>query len=70
MPREKLNKAEAQNILDDCGIGHNVDFYALNNTQVIRLVEEAKRHSYFAPKNANGSRGRYFCEYLQRKVRS
>lgn len=30
------------------------------------LLVEADAHKYRAPRNANGSRGRYWHEYLQR----
>jgi hypothetical protein len=44
------------------------DFYTLRNEQVELLLAEADRVKYRKPKNANGSRGRYFYQLLQRRA--
>lgn len=44
------------------------DFFTLDSTQVESLVAEADRVRYRKPKNANGSRARYFHALLQRRA--
>jgi hypothetical protein len=46
------------------------DFHALSSSQVEDLLAEADRVKYRKPKNANGSRGRYFYQLLQRRAQS
>ena len=45
------------------------DFHALDSAQVERILIAADRWRYRAPRNANGSRARYFHAYLQRLAR-
>lgn len=45
------------------------DFHALPAESVARLIVEAEWVRFRAPKNANGSRARYFYAYLQRLAR-
>ena len=45
------------------------DFHALSSREVEILLEEAKQVRYRQPKNANGSRARYYFAYLQRQQR-
>lgn len=52
--------------LVDCGISINQDFFTLSSSQVLELVEMAKMQGYRQPKNANGSRARYYFAALQR----
>jgi hypothetical protein len=42
------------------------DFHTLSSEQVDVILAEADRVKYQKPKNANGSRGRYFYQKLQR----
>lgn len=42
------------------------DFFTLPVLTVVRVLEAADFVKYRKPKNANGSRGRYFYAYLQR----
>jgi len=44
------------------------DFHTLSSAQVDVLIQEADRLRYRKPKNANGSRGRYFHAMLERKA--
>jgi hypothetical protein len=44
------------------------DFHALPSADVETLIAEADRLHYRAPKNANGSRARMFCQFLQRRA--
>lgn len=53
--------------LKDLGIDPQADYHTLNSYQVDALLAEADRVRYRKPKNANGSRARYFHAYLQRK---
>lgn len=67
----RLDKHEARSILNDCLIyreedGHWPDADTLHSTTVDALLEVAKERGYRKPKNANGSRGRYWYEYLRR----
>lgn len=45
------------------------DFYTLSHAEICRVLEAADLVKYRKPKNANGSRGRYFFEYLKRVSR-
>jgi hypothetical protein len=42
------------------------DFHALRSSQVDTLLTAADHYKYRKPKNANGSRARYFHAYLRR----
>jgi hypothetical protein len=65
-----MRKDEARYILDKCGIARDSDFHALPGVQVTALMNWADLARYREPKNANGSRARYFHAMLQRKARS
>lgn len=62
----KVSRTGACDILASTGAGRNSDFHALSSTIVDRLLDAAGKVGYRKPKNANGSRGRYFHAYLQR----
>ena len=64
MPR--LTRREARQILFSREIPLDMDFHALRTSQVDEIVHAANAHGYRAPKNANGSRARYFHAYLMR----
>ena len=51
------------------GIRPGTDFHTLSSSQVTDLLLAADLFKYRKPKNANGSRGRYFHAYLQRLCR-
>ncbi len=61
-PKTRLGAYEARAILAKL----DGDFHALSSAQVERLLQEADLVGYRKPKNASGSRGRYFFAYLQR----
>lgn len=65
----RLSKATACAILSRIGIARGEDFHALSSSKVDELVTAAVAAKYHKPKNANGSRGRYFHAYLQRACR-
>mgnify|MGYP003651203181 CR=1 FL=1 len=69
MPR--LTKDQAQETLRRIG-GKGIfipDFHTLHSEQVAQVLTEADSVKYRKPKNANGSRARYFYEYLTRTAR-
>lgn len=43
------------------------DFHALTSMEVGRIIAEADRVKYRKPRNANGSRARYFHARLQQE---
>lgn len=59
----------ARETLRALNLNASQDFHALSPFQVGRLLEEADRVKYRKPKNANGSRGRYFFQKLVREAR-
>jgi hypothetical protein len=51
-------------------IGHmGRDFHALPSSAVESIIESANRFKYRKPRNANGSRGRYWYALLHRRAR-
>ena len=65
----RLSRLDARQILFGRGIPMNVDFHALRSSRVDEIIYAANAHGYRAPKNANGSRARYFHAYLMRAAR-
>ena len=59
----------AREALRLCKISVGADFHTLSSSQVEALLAEADRVKYRKPRNANGSRGRYFHDLLQRCAR-
>jgi hypothetical protein len=57
---------EARNIMAAIGCELNADYHTLNSNQVDRVLAEAKLYGYRKPKNANGSKARYFFAFVQR----
>lgn len=62
----RLDRTEAFNILQRCKIEKGADFHKLDSDRVESLIAEADRRGYRKPRNANGSRARYFHAYLER----
>ena len=62
---KKMTKEDARNLLRSKGISFKANFYTLRPSEVDRLLEVADMMHYRKPKNANGSRGRYFFAYLK-----
>ena len=46
------------------------NWHRMGNDQKERVLAALKEWGYRKPKNANGSKGRYFCEYLRRSLES
>lgn len=63
---ERLNARETLRL---CGIHIGSDFHTLRSCQIDALLVEADRVKYRKPRNANGSRGRYFHDMLQRRAK-
>ena len=66
--RQEAIKDDARNVLLACGAYKGQDFDTLRSSQVEKLLEYADAREYRAPKNANGSRGRYFYNFIQRRA--
>lgn len=64
--KDKLSASDARVILHRLHIPIGQDFHTLHSSQVDELLAEADRVKYRKPKDANGSRGRYFHARLQR----
>lgn len=61
-----MNRFEASKIATDYRIPLNADFHTLGADNVSRILDAADARKYRAPKNANGSRARYFHAMLVR----
>lgn len=61
-----MDRAQARDTLARCGAPLDVDFHALSSDVVERLNAEADAVKYRKPRNANGSRARYFHARLIR----
>jgi hypothetical protein len=66
---EQLTRDGACTVLSRMGIPRGEDFHVLSSAQVDGLLDMADRFKYRKPKNANGSRARYFHARLQRQCR-
>lgn len=65
-----MKKDEAIRICGQFNIPKGENFHALNSDTVARIIEAADSRKYRAPKNANGSRARYFYAMLTRALNS
>jgi len=64
--QSKISPERARAILRACGISEGDSFHALPSDNVDSLLAYADEHGYRKPRDANGSRGRYFHAMLQR----
>jgi hypothetical protein len=62
----RLSRTEARDILRRAGTDASHNFHALRSDVVAALITEADARRYRAPKDANGSRARYFHAYVVR----
>lgn len=62
----RLTREEARERLAEAGVAVGTNFFTLPNAAVCRLLELADRDHYRQPRNANGSRGRYYHARLER----
>lgn len=58
----------ARSVLAQAEINLGADFHTLPSSKVDALLTEANRVGYRKPKHANGSRGRYFHDMMQRRA--
>lgn len=65
--RSSRQPLDACSIMNQIGAGRDTDFHTLNSSAVSKLIDAADAVGYRKSKNANGSRGRSFFAYLQRK---
>lgn len=61
-----MKRNEAFTLAMQYGFPINEDFHRLTTDQVAGVIAAADFRRYRAPKNANGSRARYFHAYLRR----
>ena len=64
----RLTKNEARALCSVFGIDPSHDWHAMSSTMKEAVLRAADAHKYRKPKNANGSRGRYFAKYLRRVI--
>lgn len=62
-------RLNARAILKNLNIAIGQDFHTLSSSQVSEILIEADRVKYQRPKNANGSRARYFHDRVKRQAR-
>lgn len=62
-------RSQAYDLASNYGFRLDVDFHTLSASDVERVIAAADNWRYRAPRNANGSRARYFHAYLQRLAR-
>lgn len=63
-----LTKSESRAICSAFGIDPNQDWHQMPSAMKEAVLKAADSRKYRKPKNANGSRGRYFSEYLRRAM--
>lgn len=61
-----MTKFEATQIASAHNIPMGVDFHTLSSDVVHKILDAAKEFNYRKPKNANGSKARYFYARLNR----
>lgn len=67
----RMTHDEARNLCAQFGIIRRPelqDWHAMDSDQKERVIRAADCWKYRKPKNANGSRGRYFADYLRRAI--
>jgi len=62
----RMNRHAAHDILQRCKVPKGSGYHELSSSQVEALIAEADAYGYQKPKNANGSRGRYFHAFVER----
>ena len=64
----RMAKEEARAFCSVFGIDPRQDWHTMSSGMKEAVLKAADSRKYKAPKNANGSRGRYFAEYLRRAL--
>lgn len=67
MRKKRVPACEAKRLLSARGVDLKKDFHQLNSSDVNIVLDVAKAAGYRKSKNAPGSKGRMFFQYLQRK---
>lgn len=65
-----LTRSEARSIASSFNLPLDRDFHSLDSATVERVIAAADAHKYRQPRNANGSRARYFHTSLMRAANS
>ena len=65
---KRMSAYDAREILIALGMSDKPDFCTLNSYRVSEILDIADFVKYRAPKNANGSRARYFYSYVCRRA--
>jgi hypothetical protein len=68
--RRQMSHIEAVDIAARIGVPIDADFFTFSRSQVEALLIKADNRRYKRPRNANGSRGRTFWAYIQRRARA
>lgn len=63
-----MDRSKAANLRNKYHIPTEKDFYQLSSSEVERVLEAADSVKYRKPRNANGSRARYFFAAIQRAL--
>lgn len=64
----RLTYARARSLCSVYGFNPFEDFHAMSTGSKEAVIRAADSVKYKAPKNANGSRGRYFAAYVRRII--
>ena len=64
----RMSYWEARSIARVFGFDPLEDFHAMSTASKEAVIRAADSVKYRAPKNANGSRGRYFAAYIRRTI--
>ena len=64
----RLSKIDAWALCTSFGIDPRQDFHVMSSGMKEAVIKAADARGYRKPKNANGSRGRYFAAYLRRAI--
>lgn len=62
----RMNIYDARRIMATIGCKLSADFHTLNSAQVDQVLIAARQYGYRKPRNANGSKARYFFQFVQR----
>ena len=64
----RLSKIDTWALCTSFGIDPRQDWHAMPSAMKEAVLSAADARRYRKPKNANGSRGRYFAAYLRRAI--
>lgn len=64
----RMTHDDARALCSVFGIDPRQDWHAMPSAMKDAVLKAADARNYRKPANANGSRGRYFAEYLRRAI--